>query len=442
MADGADPNIAMQQAMVQLLQQQQQQMQAVNDQIQATQDAANLSAQAFAQQLQQAQMQANQNAQAVQMLQQQLINQHHAPNPEDKINGRTDPDTKVAQFAAKNQGYLSDRNIPRANFTKHASRCLKGDAAVWWQGFANPTNGVTADEAMDWDEFKTALLAYAYSDSDVDAIKTQFVTLSDGLRDEGGELKPVNDKWNEWLLRYRSTPALANYYSEGAIIDQYTLAMRGVIQGNLSTNRPATIDAAMTQANRIYASLPKRKFTAAGAAGGGGTQRNRGGGRGNALYGMGGGTPGGSPAASRLQSRAGTPSPNLNSLQKALTSLQSDLAALSTGFGSGRGRGRGSGQGGGGAPRKRKRFYTPDDPPPEMTPVERRWCLDNKACFACREAHADHRQEGCKRFGRQLGSLNDAGPGWEYEDEELEQEETRSTDFSALSRADTPAPLN
>jgi len=380
------------------------------------------------------------NAQAIQDLQQQLVDSAPAPkDPEDSVKyndmtsykGREDTEITNAQFVKKTETYLSGKHVPQTSWAKHAAQKLTGGASTWFEGWVNPCTNVAGDLTSTWVEFTTGLEAYALSSLDTDALKSQFRTMSGGLSDEGGEFKKVNDAWAAWLLKYRSTPAMRGYYGEDALIDQYVEAMRGVIAGNLKTNRPATIDAAMIQAARIAETLPKRGARAGGQVTGGAAHgkpvnRSQGGFMRN-VYGMGGNSPAPSPAQSRFGSRAGSPAPGLSSLQRQLTEIQSEIAALSgyeapssqrelsyvNGGRGGRGSGGSGGGGGGGGYRTGPKFYTAENPPPPLTPQARRWCDANHACYSCREPNVEHRSSNCPHFGRdkerQLGAVEDDG---------------------------------
>mmetsp|Transcript_71208 Transcript_71208/g.148555 ORF Transcript_71208/g.148555 Transcript_71208/m.148555 type:complete len:442 (+) Transcript_71208:5023-6348(+) len=383
------------------------------------------------------------NAQAIQDLQQQLVNSAPAPkDPEDSVKyndmtgykGREDTEITNAQFVKKTETYLAGKHVPQTSWAKHAAQKLSGGASTWFEGWVNPRTGAAGDLTSTWAEFTAGLESYALSSLDTDALKSQFRTMSGGLSDEGGEFKKVNDAWAAWLLKYRSTPSMRGYYGEDALIDQYTEAMRGVIAGNLKTNRPATIDAAMIQAARIAETLPKRGARTGGQVAGGAAQgkppgRGQGGFMRN-VYGMGGGQASPSPAQSRFGSRAGSPAPGLSSLQRQLTEIQSEIAALTGsdapdsyrelsyvnggrggrgGGGGGSGGGGNGGGGGGSGYRTGPRFYTADNPPPPLTPQARRWCDANHACYSCREPNVEHRSSNCPRFGRdkELGAVDE-----------------------------------
>jgi hypothetical protein len=221
----------------------------------------------------------------------------------------------------------------------------------------------------------------------------------DGLRLAGGNVDAINQAWRELMLRYRTYPTLRNYLSEEALVDRYIECLSGIVKTNLSVTRPTTLEAAYNQAHIVQSSLPKRApLAAAGAA--------MGRGRGTFLrhvYAT--GSPSPSPVSSRGPSRAGTPAPPgvpLNSVEQELAALRAEVAAL---------RGETSYPHLGAVGGSRPKFYSTDRPPPPMTPGERRWCMDNRACFRCREAQAGHAAATCPRFAAQraVHALTDDG---------------------------------
>lgn len=73
----------------------------------------------------------------------------------------------------------------------------------------------------------------------------------------------------------------------------------------------------------------------------------------------------------------------LNSVEQELVALRSEINMLRSG---------GSGKG------NRLSYYSSQTLPPPLTPNERQWCMQNRACFRCREADAQHRASHCPRF--------------------------------------------
>eukprot|EP00961_Rhodomonas_salina_P190522 2570758-Rhodomonas_salina.1 len=333
---------------------------------------------ALQQQMASMQQQATDNVNALQALQATLVAQTELKDLEDKIRsndmetfeGPNDKEHSAPQVHPKWAQYLNDSKVPAAKHVKWAVKQLRGDAATWWSGFPNPANTAQlGDVNTSWADFVKGLEAFCSPEHEVELLKAK---LRDPNALRGKDVETTTALWRSFMLRFRACPTLKGYYGYGALVDAYIECLTGIVRTNLAVNKPASLEDAYIQAQTVAATLgPRRTPVAAGAAGGKPRQR---GGFYRPVYSTGSQSP--SPAASRNSSRAGTPMPPgtpLNSVTQELAALSEDVAMLLSGGSSGS--------------NNCQRYYSLQNQPPPMTPDERQWCSENRACFRCLSPH-------------------------------------------------------
>mmetsp|Transcript_5272 Transcript_5272/g.10594 ORF Transcript_5272/g.10594 Transcript_5272/m.10594 type:complete len:426 (+) Transcript_5272:388-1665(+) len=301
--------------------------------------------------------------------------------------------TRSASWLRSLKDYAQVRGLPQSQWTRLAAMRLTGDAAIWFEGYVNPTTGEAGDRTMDWDLFARAYLKATIDVMNAEQIKDAWE--SDKLKQHSSVERCV-DNWNLWLNNYRSCEELRNFYSEAQIVDKFIRGLKGPVAALVKTNKDVkTFDEAVEAAKKIDPVI----FNA---------NKNQNGGRGGS--GAAGGAGGSNTGGGRLpsftfhnrdsRSREGTPGPpgtpaSVHALSERDKAIINALNALGAQF-QGRGFQPRSGSSTPGSSSSSQ--YNSRNPPPKMTPGIREWCDKNRACYRCRTPNADHMSRQCPHF--------------------------------------------
>jgi hypothetical protein len=289
--------------------------------------------------------------------------------------------TRTAAWIKNLQDYAEIKALPRSQWTRLAVMRLTGGAAVWFEGYVDPSTGSKGDCTLDWDLFVKAYTRTTVDIMNAEQIKAAFE--GDKLRQHTSVERCV-EIWNEWLDNYRCCEDLADFYSEKQLIDKFIRGLKGPVSAMVRTNKDIkTFEDAIEAAKTIDPLL----FNANKNPTGGGFR-----GAGQPGTATGSSNSGGARAPYFNRSREGTPGPpgtpaSVHSLSDRDQAIMNALNALGTQFS---GRSFPPRSGGATPSSSGSLSYNMKNPPPKMTQGIREWCDRNCACYRCRQANAGH----------------------------------------------------
>jgi hypothetical protein len=159
-----------------------------------------------------------------------------------KHKGKDDENLPDVFFDQCEDYFIANRLTTDAEKTFAAQFHLEGEAKLWFRTFADST-GVTGNKSMAWDEFKREYTTYCLDASSADQIKEDFKKMR-----QVGPVKKYVEVFRKWILRYKASVALNNYYSDQIILDTFLGGLKREVHVHVKMSKPANLQAAYTAA--------------------------------------------------------------------------------------------------------------------------------------------------------------------------------------------------